>query len=219
MATGSYVANKPNYTDAQFLQSAIWNGSSWHLVGIFSPRTDAHQLDPGFSPGGEHPTAGLSQLACVSESFCLVAGSWTNGAFVEQWSGIRWSEVSVPDEPGYPKSDSELSGVACVSTDFCFVGGGYPIANGIWRPLVDEWDGHSWMRVTMPKNFHGVNYVGGIRMNAITCASSRRCVSFTDIPMPEADTAVIWNGTGWRYEEVRDQTEGAIVCLAPRSCD
>lgn len=220
MATGSYVASKPDYTDAQFLQSDLWDGTGWHSVAIYSPRTYLHQIDPGMSPGGNHPTAELGQLACVTRTFCMVAGSWVDGAFIEQWNGRRWSEVHAPDQPGYPKGDTELSGAACPSASFCVAVGGYGIANGIWGAFVDQWNGHTWVHVVMPKNFHGINYYGGIMMRRVECASERDCVSFAVLnrDLPGGELAVEWDGASWRYREVGTFVGGALVCLTHRFC-
>jgi hypothetical protein len=220
IATGTYVASLPHYRDAQFLASYLWSGTAWHRVHIFSPRTDAPQLDPGFDAGGDHPTASLQQLACTSSTSCIVVGSWTTGAFGERWNGQRWSAMKVPDQSGRPAADTELSGIACPSSRRCFAAGGYPIANGIWSPFADEWSGTHWTPDRMPKNPRGSNSDGGFRMDGITCASSSYCIARSEEgSIAPHQMALLWNGRVWSYVQSGTFESGAIVCLTSTYCD
>ncbi len=217
MATGEYVASEPHYVDAQFLASEVWNGATWRVVRIFSPRTDAHQIDPGFDAGGEHPTANLDQLACVSTSFCVVAGSWVGG-FIEQWNGTQWTETPAPGAGLHREGGAEFSGAACTSEQFCVATGGYPIANGIWSPLVDEWNGSRWTTVPLPANPHGINHEGGFSMTGVTCGSASDCLSLGDVGTSWRGLAMFWNGATWHYVRAGTIENGAVVCVTPRRC-
>jgi hypothetical protein len=217
MATGLYVASKPDYKDAQFLVSEVWNGVSWKIVHIFSPRTNAPQLDPGFCAGCDHPTAGLQALTCASRSFCIVVGAWT-GVFVEQWDGHRWAKVHAPDAPGYPSGDSELSGATCTSVTSCVAVGGYSIANGIWSPLVEQWNGSEWGLVPLPRNPHGINHVGGFMLRGVACASSRYCISLGESETLLKRLSLEWNSRRWVYVKINPVENGAIVCLTSKFC-
>jgi hypothetical protein len=217
MATGLYVASKPNYRDAQFLVAEVWNGTTWRIVHIFSPRTDAPQGDPGFCSGCEHPTASLQALTCESRSFCIVVGAWA-GVFVEQWDGHRWAEVHAPAARGYPASDSEFSGATCTSVTSCVAVGGYSIANGIWSPLVERWNGSHWKLVAVPRNPHGINHLGGFSVDGVVCAADRYCVALGHTNSTLSRLSLEWNGRRWVYVMTNRVDNGAIVCLTSRFC-
>lgn len=213
------VASKPNYTDATFLVSEVWNGSNWRIVPIYNPRTYAPQIDPGMVAGGEHPTASPQQLSCVSTTFCVIAGFWT-GVFVERWNGHRWSKVPAPNEPKRLGSDSEFSGRTCASTTFCVAAGGYDISNGVWRPLIDQWDGVRWRTVAIPKMPSELARGNGFRPSRVACTSSSDRVAFGDAGSLLGPLNVfVWNGKAWTYVSVTMSTKApSIVCLSERIC-
>jgi hypothetical protein len=214
-AVGGYVASKANYDDAQFLVSEVWDGSEWHLVPIFSPRTYAHQLDPGFDAGGEHPTAAPQQLSCVSSRFCMFAGFWT-GVFVEQWNGSSWMMVTAPNASGKPSFASEFSGGACTSSNWCVAVGGYSVANGIWRPLIDQWNGNHWFEVALPRFPIEVAGRTGFRLGQVRCQTASECVAYGEIS--SRLLAMEWNGRSWRYVSARKASDPQVACLTQRLC-
>jgi hypothetical protein len=213
VGVGSYVANKRNYTDATFLVSEVWNGSSWRIVPIDSPRTYAPQIDPGMVNGGEHPTAAPQQLSCVSKTFCVFTGFWT-GVFVEQWNGHRWSKVAAPNAPNRPAYDSEFSGGTCVSTKFCVATGGYAVSNAAWRPLVEQWNGHNWLIATLPKLPQHFTGKPGFRLTSVECPSSQLCEAFGDPGFASTGVnGLMWNGQSWRYVVTGSTAKATFMCL------
>lgn len=219
IAVGAYVASKPNFTDATFLVSEVWNGSTWRIVPIYSPRTYAHQVDPGMVAGGEHPTASPQQISCTSRSFCVIAGFW-RGVFVEQWNGHRWNEVAAPNEPKRQAGDSEFSGGTCASTTFCVAAGGYEISNGVWRPLIDQWDDVRWRTVALPKMPSELARGNGFRLTRVACTSSIDCVAFGDpVFLLGSLNALEWNGKAWTYGSMMaSPKDPSIVCLSKKIC-
>lgn len=218
IGVGSYVANRPNYDDATFLVSEVWNGSTWRLVPVYSPRTYAPQIDPGSSPGGEHPTASPQQLSCVSHRFCVFAGFW-RGDFAESWNGQRWSKMTTPDDPARPAGDSEFSGGTCVSTTFCVAAGGYAVSNGAWRPLIERWNGEGWRIMALPSLPKRFRHGTGFRLTATQCVSTSYCVVYGDPGFaPTGLDAMRWNGEAWRYVSLGGFRSPRIVCLALDVC-
>lgn len=219
IGVGIYVANKPNYLDATFLVSEVWNGSTWKIVPIFSPRTYVHQIDPGMVAGGAHPTASPQQLSCVTKAFCVIAGFW-NGVFVEQWNGHQWSEVTAPNYSARPRYDSEFSGGTCVWKTFCVATGGYAVSNKAWRPLIEKWNGLAWQIValpTLPKKFQQGT---GFRLSQVECASSILCVAYGDPGFASTGlNGLKWNGKTWSYISTGSRTRPALMCLARNSCE
>jgi hypothetical protein len=219
IAVGKYVANKRNYVDATFLTSEVWNGSTWRIVKIFSPRTYAHQIDPGMVAGGDHPTASPQQLSCVSKTFCVITGFW-NGVFVEQWNGHRWSEVTAPNYAWRPRGDSEFSGGTCLTSAICFATGGYAVSNGAWRPLIERWIGQKWKIVALPALPSRFRHGTGFRLTQVDCVTSDLCVAFGDPGFSSANlNALKWNGRTWAYVSISgSRAKPAILCLTNSKC-
>jgi hypothetical protein len=219
VAVGSYVANKPNYVDATFLTSEVWNGSTWHNAPIFSPRTDAAQVDPGMVAGGDHPTASPQQLSCVTKNLCFIMGFW-RGVFVEKWNGKHWRQIAAPNDAARPPSDSEFSGGSCISKSFCVATGGYAVSNGKWSPLIEQWNGHSWSIVTLPKLPPKFLQKPGFRLNQVTCSSSTSCVAYGD---PGFGTTGLnglkWNGAKWLYISTGRGAVPTILCVNNADCE
>ena len=150
-------------------------------------------------------------------------GFWT-GVFVEDWNGHRWSVVRAPNEPQRIGSAAEFSGGTCVSTTFCVASGGYEIANGVWRPLIERWNGSTWRIVALsdlPKTFqHGT----GFRLTQVDCVSAHHCVAFGD---PGFDgrgvNALRWDGRSWTYVATGSRATPALAsrilaCRERRGC-
>jgi hypothetical protein len=220
IAVGSYVANKTDYVDAQFLTSEVWNGFTWRIVTIFSPRTYAPQTDPGMVPGGDHPTASPQQLSCVTETFCVVAGFW-KGVFVEQWDGHRWSEVTAPNYHWRPQYDSEFSGGACISSTNCLATGGIAVSNGAWRPLIERWNGQKWTIDKLPALPKIFRRGTGFRLTQVECVTSNFCVAFGDPGFASATlNAMKWNGRTWTYITISgSRAKPAFLCLTNSECN
>jgi len=81
IAAGGYK----NGTNLQTLTER-WSGSSWSLVS--SPNTSSTQLNA------------LDGVSCVSSSFCMAAGNYSNGSndqtLIEKWNGSSWKLVTSP---------------------------------------------------------------------------------------------------------------------------
>jgi len=220
IAVGSYVANKKNYVDAQFLTSEVWNGTTWRNVTIVSPRTYAPQIDPGMVAGGDHPTAAPQQLSCISSKFCVITGFW-KGVFVEEWNGHRWSEVTAPDYAWRPRGNSEFSGGTCFSSVNCIATGGFAVSNGAWRPLIERWNGRMWKIVTLPVLPEQFRRGTGFRLTQVECSSADVCIAFGDPGIGSAGiNALKWNGQTWSYVSVAgNRARPAILCLSRSNCE
>jgi hypothetical protein len=219
VGVGTYAANKPNYSDATFLVSEVWNGTTWRFVPIDSPRTNAPLIDPGMVAGGEHPTGDPQQISCVSKKFCMIMGSLT-GPFVEQWNGRRWSTVAAPDALTRPASDSEFWDGTCLSKTFCVAVGGYPVSNAAWRPLIEQWDGHSWQIVTLPRLPQYFNGKPGFNLTGVECASTKFCEAYGDQTVANSGVnGLMWNGRTWHYVATGNRATSAWTCLTNSVCE
>ncbi len=218
VAVGIYVANRPDFMDATYLVSEVWNGSKWRIVPIKSPRTNVHPTDPGSTAGGLHPTAAPQQISCVSKRFCFVVGFFT-GVFVDEWNGQRWSRSAAPNRPIGKGYDPGFTGGTCVSTTFCVATGGYHVSNAAWRPLVEMWNGEEWRIATLPPLPQKYNGKPGFRLSNVFCSSSKLCVAYGDTALTTAGLSnLIWNGRTWRYVAAERRNGFTIICQTKTEC-
>ncbi|MBW4030578.1 MAG: hypothetical protein HIU57_07900 [Acidobacteria bacterium] len=107
------------YTDTtSHLQAfaSTWDGTSW---------TD-QQLAATLNQGNQ---AAVNSVSCVSASFCVAGGDYTNAsshfqAFASTWDGTSWTdhELAAPLDQGH---GAYVDSVSCVSATFCVAGGIY----------------------------------------------------------------------------------------------
>jgi hypothetical protein len=204
VAVGSYL------NGARVVRTLIesWNGSAWSLVTSPNKFTAANVLD---------------SVSCVSATFCVAVGSWSNGsaALVETWNGSTWSVAPAPAGGGASFSTAELLGVSCPSVSFCVADGweGGPSGNST---LAESWNGSTWSLISIPNPAHNQ------RLLDVACASASSCfaVGFYQVESEEApDQTLIesWNGSTWSMVSSPDANTNnnsltGVTCLSATSC-
>jgi hypothetical protein len=182
-AVGSYQTKNP-YPDTKNLPFGLrWNGSSWSIVTTGVP--------------SGHPRNVLTNVSCVSSTFCFTSGSTSTSVGVAKpwlkgYNGTSWTTVASPAFGG----NGYLSSVACASTTACFaVGSDEAVGNELSIAalgLVDRWDGSSWKISTPP--------AGGSQsgLRAVSCVSASFCMAVGS-SANGASRALVerWNGTRW----------------------
>jgi hypothetical protein len=160
----------------EFTQTLVgsWNGSTWSVV---SSPNDVSYFDE------------LSDVSCVSASFCVAVGYYRDGAgvdrtLIESWNGTAWSIVPSPNEFS---NNNVLDSVSCTSTSFC-------VAVGSWAndtaTLVESWNGSTWSVVPSPKAPASPELLTGV-----SCVSASFCVAagyYYTSTLVES-----WNGSTW----------------------
>jgi hypothetical protein len=165
-----------------------WNGTTWSLVG-----------SPNNNGAGAQPND-LNGVSCVSTSFCMVAGSYSNGTnsqtLIETWNGTTWNLVGSPNNNGTGTQNNVLSGVSCISTSFCTAAGSY--FNGTHeQTLIEKWNGTTWSLVGSPNN-NGTGTQNNV-LNAVSCAGTSLCMAAGGYSSGTHEQTLIekWNGTSW----------------------
>ena len=155
------------YGVAAITQSDVWAVGS-HYDGV-DDRPTAEHFDgiqwvivnvPTPGPSGAY----LRGVAGVSGTDVWAAGYWitTSGlsnTLIEHYDGISWTIVPSPNPPS---SASYLGTVAAVATNDVWVAGHYLDNSGVYRTLVEHWDGTSWMIASSPNAGNGDNALNGI---------------------------------------------------------
>ena len=193
-----------------------WNGNTWSIVS--SPNPTASKFSR------------LYGASCTSPSNCIAVGSQYNATtqvsktLIERWNGKTWSISADAVLPGVSTS-AFLFGVACTSTTFCFAVGQRSVSGAVGTTvLAERWNGHGWSLVTTPK----IANARFLRLNAVSCASTRRCVGVGSYLPPDGRALTLaehWNGTaltGVPSANTGELGEGdllvSVSCASPSSC-
>jgi putative hemolysin len=202
MATGFYN----NGTSDQTLIER-WNGNSWSRVS--SPNGSSTQYNF------------LDGVSCLSSSFCMAAGLYSNGStsqtLVERWNGSGWSLVSSPNTS--TTQENSLFAVSCVSTSFCMAVGRH--SNGSAdQTLIEKWNGTSWSLVSSPNGSTNDNALHGV-----SCVSTSFCIA-AGIYYTSASRTLVerWNGSGWSLvsspnrSSTQDNWLNGVSCASASFC-
>jgi hypothetical protein len=110
-----------------------------------------------------------------------------------------------------PASGDILYGVAAISDSDVWAVGGQQDSAGVWHPLIEHWDGHSWT-VTPAADPNG----GGNVLYGITAASrsSAYAVGQTGTAFPGKALVEHWNGRSWSVDSTLTSPGESLVPFA-----
>jgi hypothetical protein len=156
-----------------------WNGRRWVILAT-----------PGMG--------GLDAVSCSTRSACVALGG-SLGA--EAWNGATWVSQRVP---GPALAGDALFGVSCTSRRACTAAGYYDTSEQTGTiPLVDRWNGRTWVRQPTPALVGFGGFSTG-RLHGVSCGSRTNCVAVGDYQKAPGTTLVplveAWNGTRWTVQ-------------------
>ena len=191
---GYYTGTNPT---VKATQTQKWNGTAWKIVA--SPNATGPTIMSNF----------LNGVSCVSKTFCIAAGYYTqtgggnDQSLIEQWNGHTWTIVTAPDVAGV---SNDLNAVSCSSTTFCVAAGDTLDASFVGQTLIEQWDGHAWSVVASPNRSPQSNLLWGV-----SCATASFCVSTGYYDTDAGEFALIerWNGHKWAATKAPNHTRGA----------
>lgn len=108
---------------------------------------------------------------------------------------------------------------SCPTTTMCVAVGDFTDRSGAIAPLIERWNGDSWLMQSARRRVSGTN--GSLR--AVSCPSARDCVAvghYFDNTGKQLDYAQRWNGVGW-FLMPPPKPKGeidALSCPSPREC-
>ena len=192
VAVGSWTTS----TGHTFVLSERWNGVSWAVQAIPSPR--------------ERTNPSLSGVSCASAKACMAVGRYTNSSgqtvpLAERWNGTNWALQS----PAAPIGAS-LFGVSCTSPNAC-IAVGYGPASGV----AERWNGTTWVLQTTP----GLGDMAAGGFDSVSCASVTACTATGSVDLGggvPVQLAERWNGRIWVVQA--PPNPGAFVDMAGVSC-
>jgi hypothetical protein len=173
-AVGQYsFPYRPNHPGEKTLVEH-WDGTNWTVMP--SPNRQDEQF------------SALNGVSCPSSTRCFALGSDLRTAFIEQWDGIRWSNVAMPTA----SANDELGAVSCPTTTSCFaVGDSSPQPGEVQRALVEHWNGSRWTVMTgtpSPSNFD--------ELNGVACPRPNNCFAVGSEQFTQRALVEHWNGHG-----------------------
>ncbi len=204
-ASGSYQAFVSRY-----------NGSSW---------TDV-ELGAALNLGGG---AYLNAVSCVSSTFCVAGGEYTDAsggyqAFVSRYNGVSWTDGELGAALNLGGS-AQVNAVSCVSTTFCVAGGQYTNGSGMSQALVSRYNGSSW---TDGELGAALNLGGSAKVNAVSCVSPTFCVAggqYTDGSGMSQALVSVFGGSSWSDQTLAltlnllgSAQVNAVSCASPSYC-
>ena len=135
----------------------------------------------------------LNGVSCVSANSCKAVGYYfrnsTQRTFVRSWNGHVWTIVASPNR-GQNDSNT-LTGVSCIAANSCKAVGYSRGTGGVWKTLIESWNGQTWTLVNSPIKGTASNV-----LNAVSCVSANSCIA---VGYAGAKTLVeSWNGHAWK---------------------
>jgi hypothetical protein len=188
-----FAVGRNVYRQDSFIE--LWNGTGWQFL----------QNTPGE----------IKRINCEPLStFCTAVGKSASGA-PQSWmiSEYKGSWLVLENTAPVPAGGTAttLNGVSCTSTA-CTAVGNYLNSEGTYRPLVERWNGSTWLLQEAP-NPPG----GGVQnaMLAVSCSTSTSCMAVGEVAgKPVAET---WNGSSWSVVSVplpAGATAGKLTSVA-----
>ena len=216
--SSSFCVAGGTYTNGSGAQAfvSIYDGSSW---------TD-QPVGAALNVGG---LAQVNSVSCVSTTFCVAGGQYTDAsggyqAFVSRFNGSSWSDLEVAATLNLGHG-AATNAVSCVSPTFCVAGGEYSDASGGYQAFVSRFNGSSWSDLEIGAALNG----GGLaQVNSLSCVSSTFCVAggqYTDASGMSQAFVSVYDGSTWSDLEIgatlnagNDARVHAVSCVASTFC-
>jgi hypothetical protein len=158
-----------------------WDGTRWRRV---------------FS-GQHHARCDLRSIQALAADDIWAVGTRVSHAvdvftLTEHWNGSSWRRVPSPNRSGSLARD-ELFAVSGTATDDVWAVGFYnqPVSH---RPLVEHWDGSTWVTVDAPQK-SSYDELYGV---AAVSSDDAWAVGTSSDSDPQETLVEHWNGTRWR---------------------
>jgi hypothetical protein len=199
-AVGSY---QQSATQAAALAES-WNGATW-VVGSAQ--------NPGGSTAENYV---FNAVSCWSAAGCMAVGEWNPPAgetlLVERWNGSQWSFVNVSPPSGL---GSTLNGISCLSGKECTAVGTKIGSSGTQVPLVEHWNGTSWVQQSTPR------VTNNATLDSVSCSSASACTAAGTGGAGGSALMERWNGTLWNTQVTanpRGESITSVSCSSDTNC-
>ena len=165
---------------------------------------------PSWSVQKSYPLAidGLSDVSCVSTSFCMAAGGNSSGnGVVISYNGNTWKPYSLPSNV----SNYSIYDFSCMSTSFCMALGE---DNSSDNNAALSYNGSTWKIYPLPPEMSG----GDSSFTGLSCSSASFCVAVGQDSSGD-NAALSYNGSTWELNSLpSDIVSGQSYDIQNVSC-
>ena len=199
-----------------------WSSGTWTITSVPAP------ADNGSDP------VSLQSVSCVSASFCVAAGSYTDTSgstkgLLETLSDGAWTveQAPLPADAAANPNVLFLSGpltnlVSCPSASFCVAAGNYTDTSGSTEGLLETWSDGAWTatKAPLPANA-AANPAAAIL--GVSCPTVSFCLATGDYTSSDNGSESLletWSGGSWSVTAVQTPAEvlGPVACASTSAC-
>jgi hypothetical protein len=141
----------------------------------------------------------LNATTCASATECWAIGQYlastgVDQALIQESSGGSWITVASPNVNDGGTQSNSLDGVACASPTECWAVGEHGTSPD-QQPLVEEWNGGSWVVVNSPSTSTTLDNV----LYDVSCVTATVCWAVGSQSDNGVSQTLVeqWNGTSW----------------------
>lgn len=189
-AVGQYVAQSLSGL------AEHWDGTAWTAVTTPNPK----------------PYQSLLAVSALTSTDVWAVGSWNFSGYrtlVEHWDGELWSIVS---SPSVGSGTNVLQGVAAVSPSDVWAVGYYVDSSGVYKTLIEHWDGSSWSIVSSPSPGSTFNTLAGVDVSSANDVWAVGQTSDNPSGSPGETLVEHWDGSTWEVVPSPNAgTEGSVL--------
>jgi hypothetical protein len=189
-----------------------WDGTRWTLL-----KPILKTIDDGAFNG----------VSCTVADACTAVGGAglrpaddATVALAERWDGTQWTVQTVPDPAGNAAGAiNQFAAVSCSSATACIATGTHAqVANGIFEPMAQGWDGSSWSIENTPALNTPALPEESANLDSVSCTSASACIA-----VAFGHAAEQWDGTHWTLQSLPPDLVGegafaAVSCTSPLAC-
>jgi hypothetical protein len=153
----------------------------------------------------------ITRLGVLAAAFMILVGDIPSAA-----ASQSWLVQSSPNPSG--STSNYLQNVSCHGVRTCVSVGYTEVSNSTELPLVERWDGKTWVIQDTPSLVRP----NGSPLNGVSCVSSRLCIAVGGSAFYDGTLAERWNGKVWTVLSTPNPNGnsglGAVSCTSARSC-
>jgi hypothetical protein len=178
----------------------------------------------------------LESISCVSASFCVADGAYTDTAgdqqgLLETMSNGTWTAAKAPLPAGAaanPKTLFAAGGqtnlLSCSSASFCVAAGDYTDTSGRSDGVLETLSSGTWTatKAPLPAN---ASASSSAAILGLSCPSASRCLAtgiYTDSSGNDGQGMLeTWSGTSWSSAVLKMQNNdspGPVACVSTSTC-
>jgi hypothetical protein len=201
---------------------ATWSSGTWTTT---SP--------PAPADNGSYPI-NLQSVSCVSASFCVAAGNYTDTSgstkgVLETWSDGTWTVEQAPlpaDAAGNPNVYFEpgpgTNFVSCPSVSFCVAAGDYTGTSGSTEGVLETWSDGTWTATEAPLPADAAADPEAALLG-LSCPTASFCLAtgiYNSTSSGSGNLLETWSGGSWSATALQAPVNalGPVACVSASAC-